>query len=305
MVSFITFRSSKSCTYSIDLPALTDRVCDFSTEVLDICHESIALVESVKKNDKLVKNIPEVCDALSEVKRFVDNAYEYINKLEDVPFTFKTTDGSNQSAKQRCITMLQKAQNSLKESCVLYETLKISSKNAQRICDAATAKLSQEAKNANRKKVAARVTGGVLAVAGVGTGLGVSIVAGVLTLGVGTVVGLATTASLATATGVGGGVVSHFVAEHYSECAENFEKLSRNFSRLSDHAIALSELSSEMTTALDNIIVNLTREKSKELMVDLQTNGERACIRIAFKKSQVCEMKTSLESAVALLMREQ
>ena len=304
MISSITFRSSKSQTYSIDLPAWTEQLSDFSIKARDICQETIALVESVEKNDKLVNNIPEVCDALSGVLQFVDNAEKYINKLEDVPIAFKNTGGSF-LAKQRCTTLLQKAQNSLRESCGVYEVLKTACENAQRSCDAAAAKVNQEVKSANRKNIGARATRGIVTVAGVGAGVGISVVAGVLTLGVGTVVGLASTAALATVGGVGGGVASHYVvASHYSESAGNFRKLSANFSRLSDCALALSGLSSEMTTTLDNIAVNLTRENSKEFVVDLKTNGEQACLRIAVMKSQVREDKTSLESAVALLMRE-
>ena len=61
---------------------------------------------------------------------------------------------------------------------------------------------------------------------GTATGIGLSVLAGVFTFGIGTVVGLGTTAVGATVAGIGTGVtaaaITHVVASDFEEAERNF-----------------------------------------------------------------------------------
>ena len=104
---------------------------------------------------------------------------------------------------------------------------------------------------ARTKKRAARVVGGTATTAiiavGVGTGITLSVIAGVFTFGVGTIVGLSVTAAGAAAAGVGFGGVSAAVTAHI---ASDYEETETAFRRLKEIVASMENIRTEMQQAV-------------------------------------------------------
>ena len=107
---------------------------------------------------------------------------------------------------------------------------------------------------ARTKKRAARVVGGTATTAiiavGVGTGITLSVIAGVFTFGVGTIVGLSVTAAGAAAAGVGFGGVSAAVTAHI---ASDYEETETAFRRLKEIVASLQAIRTEMQQAVQSL----------------------------------------------------
>lgn len=298
MARAICYRS-RFCAYTVNLPDLTKHLSSFSDDVNYIVRETKALVGIIKE-DNDVRRMSCVRHALSEIKYFIDKAHEYIGKINDIPYYFQCefSGESTWTDYQRCKTRFEKGMKILQECLVIYETLKSYCKDAQRSCDAAAEELYDKAESARKKKIAARATGAVLTGAGVGTGVALSVVAGVFTFGIGTVVGLATTGAVAAAAGVGSGVAGAVVGEYFNRSADNFRQMSKNFLRLSDHAIALAGLSEEMMTTLGNINYHLEYEEAGILISEVKRNGKSAYAITSYKLKEVTESKNALATAI-------
>ncbi len=297
-VSAIYYRSC-SFSYCIKLPDLTNHLALFSSDVLYIIRETDTLTCVVKANSE-IRRMQSVKHALEEINFFIDKGYEYINLLDDIPYYFHCSLDRESALTnyQNCKNRLEKGRKSLADSEVIYETLKSYCNDARRSCDAAEYKLKKEGESAQSKKTAAQVTGGVLGTAGIGTGVALSVVAGIFTFGIGTVVGLATTAAVASAAGIGAGVAGAVYAQQYSESAENFKKLSKNFSQLSSHAIALQGLAIEMRTSLGTIDARLDYSESHVLLTSLKENGRASYSITCAKRQEVYRLKTSVAAAI-------
>ena len=107
---------------------------------------------------------------------------------------------------------------------------------------------------ARTKKRAARVVGGtatsaIIAV-GVGTGITLSVIAGVFTFGVGTIVGLSVTAAGTAAAGIGFGGVSAAVTAHI---ASDYEETETAFRRLKEIVASLQAIRTEMQQAVQSL----------------------------------------------------
>ena len=129
---------------------------------------------------------------------------------------------------------------------------------------------------ARSKEVATRVTGGVLAggamAAGLGgasttaaVGIGLSIAAGVPTLGVGTIVGLAVTGVATAGVGVGvGGTVAGFT--HY--IASEFKETKKMFAKMDNYSNEMRKCSADLQSSLSEVHVPL--DKIDSLMNDVE-----------------------------------
>ena len=152
-VESITYSTGYSYC-SVNLPALTNHLVGFSDNVVSIINETHRLVYLVKGNSD-IRRMYDVTHALSEVNCFVVKGYEYINRINDIPYYFQCQFDNEwqMSDYQNCISRFNKGCKSLKESEVIYETLRSYCRDAQRSCDAAADKLQREAESARKKRL--------------------------------------------------------------------------------------------------------------------------------------------------------
>ena len=119
------------------------------------------------------------------------------------------------------------------------------------VVDSATKGAEECAKNAGRartRKIATQAVGGTLAtgavLAGAGTGVTLSIVAGVFTFGIGTVVGLGitagATAAAGTAIGAGTGVATYFIADMFEKVEKNLREMAEEFNKVCSTSEAMT-----------------------------------------------------------------
>ena len=274
-----------------NLPSICEHLVAFSEDVKTVIEETNRLVAEVKEHEDVSK-MKVVRHAITEIKWFIVKAYEYIAKINDVPYYFhcEYDDDAQWSTYTKCIKRIEKGKEKLTESLKIYETLQSYCKNAERACNSAAGKLTDEAESARKKKMAARGVGAVAMGAGVAVAL--SIVAGVFTFGIGTVVELASTAVLATAVGVGSGVAGAVVGEYYNKCSDNFKRMSNNFTHLSRHAVALSELAQEMISESKNLHVRLEHEEAADVLEIIQTEGREIYRKTSVKRKRIYDLKS-------------
>ena len=297
-VSIIYYRHA-GVYCQVRLPDLTNHLASFADDVISIINETDRLVAFVKEYNE-VRRMPSVHHALSEITRFVVKGYEYVNLLNHIPYYFHcNVDGESLWTDfKNCQTRFEKGNKSLADSEEVYETLVSYCKYAEGSCDTAARKLEQEAESVSSKKTTAYVTGAVLGTACIGTGIALSVVAGIFTLGIGTVVGLATTAAVASAAGIGSSVAGAVIGGQYSESVENFKKLSNNFRELSKHGTKLFGLAKDMRTSMSKISTNLGYSEAHVLLVEMNSNGKKAYSITCSKRLEVYRMKNALQGAI-------
>ena len=174
----------------------------------------------------------------------------------------------------------------------------------------ACSRMADEAKTKKNvtKAVGGTVAGGAIA-AGTATGIGLSVLAGVFTFGIGTVIGLGATAVGATVAGIGTGVtaaaITHVVASDYEEAERNFRKIGQNFANLCDIAHRLDDFVLNLKTNLactETLVVqlestvynsyqlSLAHTKLKclyELAVENYRNSSRLLSSVNYEKTQL------------------
>ena len=118
----------------------------FAEEVEDIISKMKSLLSHVKQ-ERNIRRINKVHRAMSEINSFVSKAYEYIDRLDDVPYYFQCTyhGEDNDSEYEKCKRRLVKGCENLRECLEINESLKSYCRNAQKSCDQAAEKLEEEA----------------------------------------------------------------------------------------------------------------------------------------------------------------
>ena len=126
---------------------------------------------------------------------------------------------------------------------------------------------------ARTKKRAARIVGGTattaLVAAGVGTGITLSIVAGVFTFGVGTIVGLSVTAAAVPAAAVGFGGASAAVTAHI---ASDYEETETAFRLQKGSVASLQKNRTKMEQAVDSINRELEKIEGDINLIKIMDN---------------------------------
>lgn len=129
----------------------------------------------------------------------------------------------------------------LKEAQNKYSTFESDCREASRFAGRAASACKREGDRLNRNKKIGGVVGGGVAAAGIGTGVALSVVAGIFTFGVGTVIGLATTAAASTVAGVVTGVGTAIYAVDCHLAERKLDEVSRNFDSLTRKAECLQD----------------------------------------------------------------
>ena len=159
-------------------------------------------------------------------QRRLERIYEQVR--QDPPNYQPLTEYINDI--QRCLQRVTQLHREFSESC------NAALLNAQR----GEAYCAEQQKKQTAKKRTTQVVGGTATAAtlatGIGTGVVLSVVAGVFTFGIGTVVGLGATAAGATAGGLivgsAGAAATALIADHFKESEEAFRKLKESYKTL-------------------------------------------------------------------------
>lgn len=245
---------------------------------------------------ELIKNadFPEKCGVTlttfrDNLKRVIDRSLAYVNIFVDFCFFGRDEDrikaikdkiqdddlGELTDFIDQIKTYLEKLPRS-------YDDVKSATDDFLLTVQNATENCREQEKSENRKKHATRAVGGAatagLLAAGVGTGVTLSIIAGVFTFGVGTIVGLAATAAGTAVAGAGlaagTGVATHLAASHFDEEEKKCEQLSKCCSDLQLSAsrmdVQIRVLRSDVeliSTTLENVQKTKMSHKSRQTLV--------------------------------------
>ena len=257
-----------------------------------------------------VKKIWQVRSACERTAEAVARAYEYIDKVDDIPWhgcskemrdlAEKTTTYSSNAihsdlkAFKSIVDKMQKSSSAAEE---YYLALRAECEQAVRSCNEAEAACYRKAEEQCRKKKKTRIVGGTLAAAGIGAavvGGGVAtVLIGVATAGIGVPVVLGATAAVAggigaTAgtAGVGTAITTAAIAETFDKDAKKFSNAKRKCASVGSSALRLSRaaadvrcdlvrISKELDAALDQPLytVTSTRHIQSEIALLLDNSG--------------------------------
>ena len=244
------------------LPSISDQLQQFTKNLATAVDDTVHQINELKQKE--MKITPEGKTVCRDLKEVINKSFEYtlaINNLtwnaerderqqhafeeaakEEEP-NFKPMNQYIQQIK-RVLQGAEEKHKAFHESCegVVARLEKVSDKT------------QKNAVGEGIKKTASQVVGGMAAggamAAGVGTGatvavtgIGLSLAAGIPTLGIGTIIGLVITGVAAPVVGVGAGtaaaVGTHYVAKHFNERKMLFQNLARCISNLEEQASQL------------------------------------------------------------------
>ena len=243
---------------------------------------AISIYAFLKKEE--TRNIEECTAAVKQVCEAVEYACNVVRYVDDL-----THYGGGQAMQEAEDGLKKKRSNfkplddilgllerTLEKVSKSYETFKSVSEMAGATCAAAAMKCNEKARDEARRRTTVQAVGGTVAgmamVAGIGTGVTLSAIAGVFTFGIGTVVGLSLTAAGAGVTGLavgtGTAVATHYIASSYGDTEKLFSMISESFGNLQKYSIAFHQNCVGIKNGIDH---------TKGLMDDLKSHRENDC----------------------------
>ena len=256
------------------LPLISDQLDEFTKDLTEAVDETVHKIDELKQ--KGMKISPDGSTTCRELKVVVNNSYSYAQAINE--FTRNTRRGDRQKLAFKEATKkenpnfgpmqdyIQHVKRFLGRAGEKYEIFHESCKGVVERLGVVSEVTQKAADEAGVKKTASQVTGGVLAggtmAAGVGTGatvaatgIGLSLAAGIPTLGIGTIIGLVITGVAAPVVGLGAGtaaaVGTHFVAKHYNDRKKAFEDLARRILNLEQQASQLDHVLDKIKISMD------------------------------------------------------
>ncbi len=171
-----------------------------------------------------------------------------------------------------------------------YNEVKVNLDEVKATCESAVALSGKTRREAKVKKKTTQVVGGTVAGVFFGTGVSLSIAAGVFTLGVGTVIGLGITSGITTLAGAGASLGTYLSAANYENIENTCRKEYKNFDDFLDEIHALNVKMQTLVTKvnfikqqLEDAGKNALDKKHKKYTVALR--GVKEC-RETLKKHQ-------------------
>ena len=236
----------------------------FGKEILSTVDATVQALQI----DDCVKEISECKFAIKRVSEATELAYQFIDSIDDLTYYFQTREFRNQVNEISnnnpnflpLKSTLTRNKNAMSKARELSSLFKEKCHRVEEECTKAAGVCSTKAREAKLKKHAARaagVGGTAAGAAAVGTGIGLSIIAGVFTFGIGTVVGLGVAAATAGVAGVGIGATSVAASCYYSskmeESQRKFEHIAGSFNDLARHCFRMDEDVLKIETVLVRI----------------------------------------------------
>ena len=247
-------------------------VFTFGKEILSTVEATIQALEK----DNGVKEILECKFAIKGVSEATELAYRFIDSIDDLIYYFQRPEFRTQVDKfntdnpnlEPLKSTLIQTKNAISKARELSSQFKEKCNRVEEQCTKAAGVCSTKAREAKLKKHATRAIGGTAAgaavVAGTATGIGLSIVAGVFTFGIGTVVGLGFTAAGAGVAGIGLGatsvVTSCYISSRFEDAQKNFQQIAGSFNNLAGYLFGLDEQVLQIETGLvhtERLVVDL------------------------------------------------
>ena len=281
------------------LPSLSDQMYEFTKELTEVVDETLHAIDKLKqKETKVSSEAKTVC---RELKIVINNSYDYTRAIND--FTWNAKQGNRQqcafkeAAKKANPNLgpmskyIQHIKQYLGQAGEKYKIFRESCKGVVERLVVVAEKIQQQADEEGSEKTTSQVTGGLVTggamAAGVGTGatvaatsIGLSLAAGIPTLGIGTIIGLVITGVAAPVVGLGTGtaaaVGTHYVAKHYSEKKMAFQNLTACIMNLERQASQLNHILDQINTAMNtfddeliqDIEVYMTTPQQRESLLD-------------------------------------
>ena len=331
-------------TYEVDNSKLREVVAKLSQamrpsgEYVNATREVAMSVTSAVNELKMVSSEPEVKtiwqvrSACQHTAAAVDAAYNYIDKIDDVPWygcsaemrslAQKATTYSSISEDLKAFkSIIEKMMKALSAAEEYYRTLKAECDQAVRFCREAEAVCIRKAREERSKKVKTQVVGGALAAAGVGAAIGgtvLTIAIGAVTLGIGSPIAAGVTVAVvggigatAGAAGVGTAIATAVLADAFDKAAEVFSDAAGKCASVGASALRLScaaanvkgdlvRISKELDCALDmplyTSITNMTAIMTvvQTVMIQLVNNSTTARQITAECRQTVIVQKTKV-----------
>ena len=261
------------------LPSIASAHKNTASEAKELVGEAQNELSEIRESDK-VKKVPAVEESFQHLNDVVHGVHEYIDKVDDLYWKLqKQTPDVIQDLKQGKSEKLKKLIVDIEETIQnckeKYDLFLDRCKEFTASCDTAERRCRRLQEEAENRKTMTQVGGGVATVGVAVAGTAISIIAGVLTGGIGAAVGLPLTAAAATATGATTAVAAHV----FGKAAESFRKLSRRFSRLQSNIssvqnkIAEIDLSTNEYTHIRSMVryrMNMTLTECREVAEEMK-----------------------------------
>ena len=264
------------------LPSISEQLHEFTRDLTITVDETVQKIDDLKK--KRMEISPEGRTTCRELKIVINNSYDFTRAINNFTWNARRNERQKnafeEAAKEEKPNFapmneyLQHIKRFLGRSGEKYEIFRESCKGVVERLGVVAEKTQQQANVEGGKKTASQVTGGLVAggamAAGVGTGatvaatgIGLSLAAGIPTLGIGTIIGLVITGVAAPVVGLGTGtaaaVGTHFVAKHYNEKKIAFQNLSECIMNLERQASQLNHVLDQIKIAM-NTFDELTQD---------------------------------------------
>ena len=289
-------------TYEIEHSQLCKAITNLSQalhptgEYVNTTREVAMSVTSAVNELKMVSSEPEVKtiwqvrSACQHTAAAVDAAYNYIDKIDDVPWYGCSAE--MRSLAQKATTylsviedlkafkqLIEEMMKALSAAEEYYLTLKAECDQAVRFCSEAEAVCYRKAREQHRKKVMTQAVGGTLAAAGIGAavvgGTAATITIGIFTFGFGAPIAAGVTAAVvggisATAgtAGVGTAIVTAVLADAFHKTAEVLSDAGSKCASVGASALRLSHAAANVRRDL----VRVSKELDDTLDMPLCTS---------------------------------
>lgn len=297
-VDQVTTFVQQAQVFTEEFSTLVQTVHKFGATCTELVHSTIR--ESIHDDIELKHCLQEFTTLLISVQTHSQTLLDLVQKLLQFGNLNHTEIQSKKDSFRRGVygpvtnyteqlkKYLQLSRKTYKELKKAFVTVKKHHKKASMDC---------ALKQVENKRIASRTVGGVASIAT--SGVALSIVAGIFTLGIGTAVGLSLTAGVTAAAGVaaGGaaigttvGVVGFLSASHFKKLQDVFQEMSSNFDALNKQLRVmgssiekLEEVLNIISCDVSNVEGNVTKRVELEqfyTVFDILLGGIRMAHRI-------------------------
>ena len=168
---------------------------------------------------------------------------------------------------------------SLEECERIYQTIREHIRSFTKSCSRAEAICQKLAEEAETKKTATRVAGGVTTGAVAVGGITASIFVGIFTAGIGTAIGVPLTLAATVVTAGAAGTTTALVAHHFSKAAGNFRKMRNKFECLNKNITKVDNCLLQSRDNLSSVYSSILHQDPEKLVNSLKKVEKHANIK--------------------------
>ena len=218
------------------------------------------LVPTFKSLETFEKKLARKVGGVSEAKELINDtlkaAYKFVDTVDDLFYygsksDFKSMkDDIRKGDTVKLFQFIAKVDEWIKNIAIAYTDFMTKCTNADEKCTECAESCSKSQAEAKAKKRKAAAIGGIVTLVTLGGGVAASVVAGVLTFGIGGIVGLSLTAAGLGATSLSTGTATLVVAYNYEKVEGCFKSLSCCFRDLAKQGSHIKHYFDDMHNTL-------------------------------------------------------